>query len=155
MRGGSDGTLAASQQQPPPILVAASKPRMLRLAAEHADIVALGLPPQSDEDELARTVTTLHNLAGDRFDSLELHVNVAAVAKSPHAVPEWVSRMVGGDPRAMAAAGGIAFLLGTPPQIADLLRRRRDELGISYTAVNALFMDEFAPVIAHLRGTAT
>jgi probable F420-dependent oxidoreductase len=148
------GPVAVGQQQPP-ILVAASRPGMLRLAAEHADIVALGLPPQSDEDELARTVATLRDLAGSRFDSLELHVNVAAVAESPHAVPEWVSRMVGGDPRAMAAAGGIAFLLGTPAQIAALLRRRRDELGISYIAVSAMFMAEFAPVITLLRRTAT
>jgi probable F420-dependent oxidoreductase len=140
--------------RPPPILVAASKPRMLELAAEHADIVALGLPPQSRADELARTVTTLRDLAGSRFDSIELHVNVAAVAESPDAVPQWVSRMVGGDPRAMAAAGGIAFLLGTTAQIADLLRRRRDELGISYIAVSAMFMEEFAPVIDHLRRPA-
>jgi probable F420-dependent oxidoreductase len=146
---------AAAPQPPPPILVAASRPRMLRLAAEHADIVAFGLPPQSQEDELAGMVADLRNHAGSRFDSLELHLNVAAVAENAHAVPEWVSRMVGGDPRAMASAGGIAFLLGTPAEIADVLRRRRDDLGISYIAVNAMFMEEFAPVIARLRGTAT
>ncbi len=135
----------------PPILIAASKPRMLQLAAEHADIVALGLPPHAGPDELAATVATLRDVAGDRFDALELHMNVAAVAESPQAVPEWVSRMVGGDPRAMAAAGGIAFLTGTPVQIADTIRRRRDELGISYIAVNAMFMDQFAPVVTLLR----
>lgn len=145
------GPLAAAAQPPPPIMLAASRPRMLRLAAEHADIVALGLPPHTPEDELARTVSTLRDLAGSRFDSLELHLNVAAVAESADAVPEWVARMVGGDPRAMAAAGGIAFLLGTSVQIADLLRRRRAELGISYIAVSAMFMDQFAPVISELR----
>src|ERR687890_1910997 len=44
---------------PPRILVAASKPKMFALAAELADTVALGLPPQATEDELAATVTSL------------------------------------------------------------------------------------------------
>jgi len=59
--------------------------------------------------------------------------------------------MVGGDARAMAAAGGIAFLLGDPPRIAETLRRRRADLGISYLGVNAVFRDAFAPVMAELR----
>jgi probable F420-dependent oxidoreductase len=135
----------------PPVLIAASRPRMLRLAAEQADIVALGLPPQSTEDELGRVVGELREAAGDRFDRLELHLNTAAVVSTLDDLPPWLSRMVGGDPRAMAAAGGIAFLVGTAEQIADLLRRRRDELGISYIGVSGLFMEQFAPVLALLR----
>jgi probable F420-dependent oxidoreductase len=135
----------------PRILVAASGPRMLRLAAEKADIVAFGLPPRTPEEELARTVGRLRDVAGSRFDELELHVNVAAVAESADDIPDWVSRMVGGDPRAMAAAGGIAFLIGTPAEIAGRLRRRRDELGISYVAVSATSMEQFAPAIELLR----
>ena len=119
--------------------------------AEQADIVALGLPPQSLPDDLARAVDRLRGYAGSRLDSLELHLNVAAVAERVDAVPEWVSRMVGGDPRAMAAAGGIAFLIGTTTEIAEQLRRRRAELGISYIGVSGMFMEQFAPVIAELR----
>ncbi|GAB1646224.1 LLM class flavin-dependent oxidoreductase [Krasilnikovia sp. MM14-A1259] len=133
----------------PPVLVAASKPRMLRLAAEQADTVALGLPPRSDEQDLARAVATLRELAGNRTP--ELHLNVAAVAADAQAVPAELERMVGGDPRAMAAAGAIGFLLGSPGRIAETLRRRRAELGISYVAVNGMFMEQFAPVIALLR----
>jgi hypothetical protein len=51
----------------------------------------------------------------------------------------------------MAAAGGIAFLIGSPAEIAERLRRRRADLGISYIGVSALFMEEFAPVLALLR----
>jgi probable F420-dependent oxidoreductase len=134
-----------------PVLVAASKPRMLRLAAEQADVVALGLPPQAREDELARTVGALRDAAGDRFADLELHLNLAAVAASVAELPDWLSRMVGGDPREMAAAGGIAFLIGTAAEIADELRRRRDELDISYIGVSGMFMEQFAPVIELLR----
>ena len=136
----------------PPILVAASRPRMLRLAAAQADIVALGLPPQSTEPDLARTAAALREAAGERFAEIEVHLNVAAVADSPDAVPSWVSRMVGGDPRAMAAAGGIAFLTGPAERIADVLCRRREEFGVSYIGVSGLFMEQFAPVIALLGG---
>ena len=148
-------TIRAVRQEgnPPPIMVAASKPRMLRLAAEHADIVALGMPPESGEDDLGRTVAELRAAAGGRFDELELHLNTAVVADSVAAVPDWASRMMGGgDPRAMAAAGGIAFLLGSPAEIADTLLRRRDTFGVSYLGVSVAFADQFAPVIARLRG---
>lgn len=136
---------------PPRILVAAGRPRMLRLAAELADTVALGLPPQTTEEELAGTVATLRAAAGSRFDALELHLNVTAIADDAAGVPPWVSRMVGGDPQAMAAAGGIAFLLGSAEQVAGQLLRRRDDLGVSYIAVNGMFAERFAPVIDLLR----
>jgi len=135
----------------PPVLIAASRPRMLRLAAEQADIVALGLPPQSTEDELGRVVAELREAAGDRFDRLELHLNTAGVAPTPADLPPWLSRMVGGDPVELAAAGSIAFLTGSAEQIADLLRRRRADLGISYIGVSGLFMEQFAPVLELLR----
>jgi len=138
---------AVRSQDSLPILVAAGKPGMLRLAAEQADIVALGLPPQSSEDELAEMVARLRDFGG----SPEVHINVAAVAQTADAVPEWADRMVGGDARRMAAAGGIAFLLGEPDEIAQTLRRRRAELGISYVGVSAMFMEQFAPVMAELR----
>jgi alkanesulfonate monooxygenase SsuD/methylene tetrahydromethanopterin reductase-like flavin-dependent oxidoreductase (luciferase family) len=142
-------TISAVREGPdsPPILVAAGKPGMLRLAATRADIVALGLPPQSSEDDLAAMVARLRDFGG----SPELHVNVAAVARTAEEIPPWVSRMVGGDPRQLAAAGGIAFLLGEPAEIADTLRRRRAELGISYIGISAMFMDQFAPVLTELR----
>lgn len=136
---------------PPPILVAASRPRILRLAAELASTVALGLRPSATEKDLDGTVATLRDVAGSRLARLELHVNVAAVAARAADVPPWVSRMVGGDPQAMAAAGGIGFLLGTPNEIAATLRRRQATLGISYVAVNGMFAEQFAPVIAALR----
>lgn len=143
----------AGTQPSSPVLVAASRPRMLRLAAEHADIVALGLRPDARYDELASTVARLRDLANDRFDALELHLNLAAVADDVAAIPEWVARMVGGDPRAMATGGGIAFLTGSTAEMAEALRRRRDELSISYIGVNGSFMEQFAPVVELLSGS--
>jgi probable F420-dependent oxidoreductase len=143
----------AVQQPHPPILIAAGGPRMLRVAAQHADTVALALPPDADPDRLIATVAQLREIAGARFDDLELHLNVAAVAAAPDAVPDWVSRMVNGDPKAMAARGGIGFLVGSQAEISDTIQRRRDELSISYVAVNAMFMDDLAPVVTDLAGS--
>lgn len=139
-------------EKPPAVLVAASRPRMLRLAAEQADVVALGLPPQSTEPELARTVDALRGAAGDRFADLEVHLNVAAVTRTVDEIPAWLSRMVGDDPRRMAAGGGISFLTGSTEHIADLLCRRREEFDVSYIGVSGMFLEQFAPVIALLRG---
>lgn len=130
---------------PPRILVAASKPRMLALAAAKADTIALGLPPSATEADLSAVVARIGNR------DVELHLNTAAVAPTIDAIPDRVSTMVGGDARALAAAGGVAFLIGTPEQIAEKLRRRRDELGISYVGVSAFDMEAFADVIALLR----
>jgi len=143
---------AARKLDPAPrILVAAGRARMLRLAGERADVVALGLPPQATEPELARAVEIVRAAAGDRIADVELHLNAAAVAADVDSIPQALSRMVGGDPRAMAAAGGIAFLTGSAERIADLLCRRREEFGVSYVGVSGLFMEQFAPVIALLR----
>ena len=152
----SRATILRPVQQPhPPIMVAGSGPRVLRLAAEEADIVALAAPPQSFEEELAAKVTALRDFAGPRFDDIELAANVAAVAGGLDELPRdgWLARQVGGDPRAMAAMGGTGFLVGTPGQIADTLRRRRETLGISYITVSAMFAEQFAPVVKHLADT--
>jgi probable F420-dependent oxidoreductase len=143
------------QQPHPPILVAGSGPRVLRLAAREADIAALGVPPQSSEQDLAAKVAELRDFAGARFDDMEVAVHLAAVAGELGDLPGngWLARQVGGDPRVMAAVGGTAFLIGKPAQMVDTLRRRRDTLGISYITVSAMFLEQLAPVVEQLAGT--
>jgi hypothetical protein len=41
---------------------------------------------------------------------------------------------------------------GTPCRMADEIQRRRDLFGHSYVTVNALYLDEFAPVVELLHG---
>jgi probable F420-dependent oxidoreductase len=137
--------------RPPRVLVAASRPKMLRLAAERADTVAMGLAPRTTEPELARTVEALRDAAGDRVADLELHLNLAAVAADASAFPAHLERMVGGDPRELAESGAISLLTGSPEQIADTLCRRREEFHVSYLGVNGQFMEQFAEVIEVLK----
>ncbi|TMR21406.1 LLM class flavin-dependent oxidoreductase [Nonomuraea turkmeniaca] len=124
-----------------PILIAASGTRLLRLAAAKADTVALGVPPQSTEDQVAAKLDELYELAGDRFHDLELGMNLAAAGAEP---PAWLGSLD-------ATATGV--LQGTPGEMADVLRRRRDRLGVSYVSVNAQYLDAFAPVVERLAGT--
>lgn len=134
-----------------PILIAASGTKLLRLAAEKADIVALGVPVTTTEVQLAAKLDELYELAGDRFSQLEISVNLAAVGDGP--LPAWLSRQIGSDPNDVVARGGTGILTGSPKEMAETLRKRRDKLGISYVSVNAQFMEEFAPVVAELAGT--
>ncbi|MFG1683849.1 LLM class flavin-dependent oxidoreductase [Nonomuraea sp. NPDC049269] len=116
-----------------PILIAASCSGVLRVAAEKADTVDLRLPPWCAEAQVAAMLDELYELAGDRYDHLELSMRVAAVGESPYT--------------------GAGVLMGTPDQMAATLRERRDKLGISYVTVDARSMDDFAPVVARLSGT--
>jgi hypothetical protein len=123
---------------------------MFRLAAREADIVTLGVDPATDEAGLAAKVAQLREEAGARFDGLELNVNLAAVGEE---FPEFLSRQMGYDPRELVRNGATSILTGTVPRMADTLRRRRDELGISYVAVNGQFIEQLAPVVELLAGT--
>ncbi|MGP3912267.1 LLM class flavin-dependent oxidoreductase [Nonomuraea sp. 10N515B] len=124
-----------------PILLAASGTRLLRLAAARADTVALGVPPQATEEQVAAKLDELYELAGDRFDDLELGMNLAAAGTEP---PAWLGSLDD-------TATGV--LRGTPGEMADVLLRRRDRLGVSYVSVNAQCLDAFAPVVERLTGT--
>ncbi|TDD28664.1 LLM class flavin-dependent oxidoreductase [Nonomuraea terrae] len=124
------------------ILVAASGTRLLRLAGQKADTVALGVPPQTTEEQVAAKVDELYELAGDRFPALELNMNLACAGPEP---PDWALARFGRT--------GTGVLTGTAAEMADTLLRRRDRLGVSYVTVNAQFMDDFAPVVERLAGT--
>jgi probable F420-dependent oxidoreductase len=145
-------TIAAMRHRAPAvrILVAGSGDRLLRLAAEHADVVALGLPPRAGEDELAAKVARLRELAGDRFDQIELNVNLLAIGDE---TPPWLRQYIGADVAELAAQGSAAVLTGSVEQMAETLQRRRETCGISYVATNAAFMTALAPVVDRLDGS--
>jgi len=91
----------------------------------------------------------LREAAGSRFDSLELSVNVFAIGDGP--VPEWVRRF-GIDPAATRDNTNLAALTGDTPTVVDVLRRRRDQLGVSYVTINAHALDAAIPVVERLAG---
>lgn len=132
------------QRPGPPILLAGTGPRMLRLAAQQADMLTIGLAPQSTEDDLAAKTEELRRIDAAAFDRLELVLNVALVGEN---APPQLARWLGADPAELIRGGSIAVLVGTPRQMADTLLRRRERTGVSYVSVNAMFADQVAPVI--------
>jgi probable F420-dependent oxidoreductase len=138
------GGVRGAQRPHPPILMAGAGPRMLALAAQYADSLALALPPLSTEEDLDAKVRQLREIAGERFDGLELNTNIALIGEDapPHAA-SWF----GADPKELLRIGAITTLRGTPREMADTLLRRRDRAGVSYVSVNAMFIEQFAPVI--------
>ena len=131
-----------------PILIAASGPRLLEFAAQTADIVAFGWPPDTDEDGARCIIAQVIAAAGDRADNIELAAGLIAVGDEQH---PWLQRM-GVDPAALAAAGAITVVSGNARKIADNLLRRRDRLGLSYITVPSASADAFAPVLDLLAG---
>ena len=137
------------QQPRPPILVAASKRRLLELAAREADIIALGIPPTETEAGVAERIGWIRAAAGSRFDQLEINLNLMAVGEQ---VPRYVATQMGLTAAGLAQAGAVAALTGTVDQMVDGLQRRRESLGISYIAVGDEMMEGLAPVVERLAG---
>jgi hypothetical protein len=77
-------------------------------------------------------------------------VNLLAVGDQS---PPWLRQAVGADLSELVARGSAAVLSGTTDQMVDRLRRRRDDLGISYVITNAAYLDALAPVVERLAGT--
>jgi alkanesulfonate monooxygenase SsuD/methylene tetrahydromethanopterin reductase-like flavin-dependent oxidoreductase (luciferase family) len=137
------------QRPRPPILVAGSGRRLLSLAARWADIVALGVAPTESEAGAARRIGWLREAAPERFDELELNLNLMAVGDL---VPRWIATQMGLTAAALAEAGAVSAAVGTVDQMCETLLRRREALGISYVVVGDELMEAFAPVVERLAG---
>jgi probable F420-dependent oxidoreductase len=158
------GYPAPVQAGGPPILIGAGAPRMLRLAAQRADIVNVNFDLAAGHvgpealatgtgEATREKMRIVESAAGDRFDAIELSVTVffAAVTDDPDSLMERVAPGFGVD-----VAGGYDLphiLVGTVDSISDTLVQRREELGFSYVVVSGGAWEAMAPVVARLAGT--
>lgn len=138
------------QRPGPPILVAASGPRLLALAAQQADTIALAARPHEPEAAVAERVARVREAAPHRAGGIELNLNLAAVGSQLD--PQARAHLGAVDLEDLARAGSPVVLLGSPDAMCDELVRRREVLGVSYVSVPASSMDVFAPVVARLAG---
>ena len=137
------------QQPRPPILVAGSGRQLLSLAAREADIIALGLPPDTPQAAVAERIDWIREAAGDRFAEIELNLNLMAVGDQ---VPRWIAAQLRLTAADLAERGSIAALTGSTEQMCETLVQRRERLGFSYVLVSDEFMELFAPVVERLAG---
>ncbi|WP_031467067.1 TIGR03621 family F420-dependent LLM class oxidoreductase [Sciscionella sediminilitoris] len=153
----ADGHRPPAVQQPmPPIMVAGSGPRMLRYAAEHAEIVGIAFSfPQDENDtghtrlaeqaELVRTTATA--LATDP----ELNLLVLGVYPDVSTADLSFPRQLAPDLSEEQIRTLPGLLGGSPATIADTLREYRERYGLTYFTVPEFHMEAFAEVIARLR----
>lgn len=143
-----------AQQARPPILLAGSGRRLLSLAAREADIIALGARPDASQD-IQERIAWVRQAAGERFDRLELNLNLLAAIPSAAPVPPSVVQRLawlGVDLDRLTRSGSPFVLTGTPGTMCDQLLERRETLGISYVTVPDDLMELLAPVVERLAG---
>jgi probable F420-dependent oxidoreductase len=144
------GFLRPAQRPHPPVLIAAGGPKLLSVAAREADIITFALGNRGGEAELADRIRVVREAAGERFDDLELSLNVFVVGDTE--LPPWITGRFGVDPALARDNQLLSVLNGDTDAVVDVLLRRRDEFGISYVCVNSFAMAAFAPVLERLSG---
>lgn len=163
--GDPDQAPRPAQRPRPPLLIGGNGPRMLRLAAEHAEIAAFtggrqapGRPEGTLElmpaDELAASVARYEGYAAGRPEPAERNLLVQQVRNTNDrraVAREVADRGIGLDEE--QALEVPTLLIGTPRQMAEQLREHRERFGFSYLTVLDSALEEFAPVLEELRGS--
>ncbi len=159
---GLDGTPKPFQRPGPPIMVAGGRPKVLSVAARHADIVGLNpsLAAGVIDDRAGPSATAaatdeklrwIRDAAGDRFADIELHsrLHVALITDDREGVAAAMAPAMGVTSE--EALGSPHALAGTVEQCVETLADRRERWGISYIGINAEVVEDFAPVVAALK----
>ncbi len=156
-----DGHPKPVQQPYPPFHIGAGGPRMLRLAAREADIVgllpSLGDTTTFDEREVGPEafddkVALLREVAGERFDQIELNILIQGLAVSDDrdAAIQRLKEERGFEHEQWFDSPMVFH--GSVEHIVERMEAQRERYGISYYAVFEHQIDEFAPIVARLAG---
>jgi len=163
--------ITAAQGQPrphtsggPKLVIGGGGRRVLSIAAREADIVGVNpnlkagyvgpeVAASSSGDLYRKRLEWIKEAAGDRFSDLELQCLtffVQITDDADKAIAD-LAPLFGLTPE-QAAEVPLA-LVGSHKGIAELLRQRREEYGLSYTVVQEGAMEDFAPVVEELAGS--
>ena len=148
-----------TQRPHPPVMIGGGGPRMLRIAAREAQIVAIaptlgstGRPKlgTGTVGSVAERIATLRR--EPRFSELELNVIVfdAQVTDAAQSIVEGLAAHI--KSAATTIVDTPFFMYGSRASLVEDLLARRERLGISYIALPGGAMKAFAPVVAELRG---
>jgi len=145
----------------PPLMIGGGGPRILRFAAEHADIIALnprfdanGHPVLSDLTTGAtlRKLDVLRAALGERFAMVELNAFIVdcGVTDEPRSLLDAIATRLKGT--AAQLVDSPFFLYGSVAELKRQIIERRARLGITYYGLPEKALEPFAPVVRELRG---
>ena len=143
----------------PPILLAGGGKRMLRFAAEHADIIGVNprMPTSAQRDPgdalpeaIDEKFSWIRESAGERLTELEFHAWVRYAHRTDHGAAAVADLAGTFNAGAAAIRQSPLVLIGTVAEIAERLHERRERWGYSYFTIQQERAREFAPVIAAL-----
>ncbi len=158
------GHPAPVQRPRPPLLIGGGGPRVLGIAARHADIV--GINPNLREGEVGAgaladvvpdavdtKVARVREAAGARFADIELNLRVffVQVTDDRDGALAGMAEMFGVDAEVVGSSPYV--MVGTTDQIADRCRAVRDRWGFSYLVFGADVWEALAPTVGDLAGT--
>jgi probable F420-dependent oxidoreductase len=146
----------------PQIIVGGGGPKVLKVAAQHANIIGVNpeLTSGTAGAEAAQTAVAerylerigwIREAAGERFAGLELQLLCQAEFVTPDRDAIFAAMAPGFAMSPEAARDVPIVLAGTVEQICDDLIARRETYGFSYIVVHE--MEALAPVVARLAGT--
>ncbi len=153
------------QRPGPPVMVAGAGPRILEVAARHADIINFApRPPTTGRTAtgsigfgltVADQVELVRKAAGDRFHDLEFATFSIrpVVTDATDLAPIMHAFAAEYNTSPDVAATIPATLAGSVEALVERIQQQREELGLSYRIIGGSAMEAFAPVVARLAGT--
>jgi probable F420-dependent oxidoreductase len=156
------------QRPHPPFFVGGGSPKLLRLAAQQADIVGIAprVLPDGKADVMGCTlagseakVAIIREAAGSRFDQLEINTYPSFSAKvtdqarpAAREVQDRIRQRYGIELSEKDILESPHVFIGTVDNLVAKFRMLRERLGISHIFVGEDYRD-FAPVVEQLSGS--
>jgi len=157
---GHDGRPKPVQRPHPPLLVGGAGKRILAIAAREADIIGIHFRVNEVEDRmetaLARRVAWIREVAGERFEHLELNIYIQGVevTAEPYRAAEAIIQRSGWT--GVTAEQVLAmpyYLIGSIDHMMEKLHMLREQYHISYFVVaDDGDQQALAPIVARLAG---
>jgi probable F420-dependent oxidoreductase len=161
-----DGEPKPVQRPHPPLVIGGGGPKILALAARHAQIVGINANLRAGQGEHPDSMASLsaaatdeklgrlRAAAGSGFDDLEIQTltGFVHVTNDRRSIAEAIASGMGA-PDADVALQTPALLVGTIDQMVEELHARRDRWQMSYVVVPEEYADALAPVVSRLAGT--
>ena len=141
----------ASVQSPPPILVAGIGDKMLSLAAEYADIIAIAA--QGHKGQIGERIDYINTLAGSRFEQIELAFSFFQISldRTPDLTLLRSTSPTSTDEELLQS---VTLLQGSISEAAERIASLREEFGISYFTLNlspGTTWDQFEKLLTAVR----